>query len=68
MTEYGEMIRAFRKAAGLTQKQLGLACGFDEKNADRNVRGWEAGKSYPTIYVLRRLSAALGVPIENLVP
>ena len=68
MTEYGEMIRSLRTSAGLTQKQLGMMCGYDENNASRNVRGWEAGKSMPTIYMVRALAKALNVPIEKLIP
>lgn len=68
MEDYGKMIRSLRMAAGLTQQKLGMACGYDENNADRQVRHWESGRSYPPIDKLRALAAALGVSVENLIP
>ena len=68
MTEYGEMIRMYRTQAGLTQKKLGMLCGYDESTADSMVRGWEAGKSLPPLRVLRRLATALNVPLDTLIP
>ena len=68
MTEYGEMIRSFRQAAGLTQKDLGLAMGYNESTADVSIRHIESGRNYPPIDRLRKMSAALGVPLENLIP
>lgn len=66
--EYGELIRQLRKNAGLTQKELGMACGYDDASADANVRLWETGKTMPTIRRVRALSIALGVSIERLIP
>ena len=68
MTEYGEMIRMYRTKAGLTQKQLGMMCGYDEVNADRTVRGWESGDYLPQLRVLRRLASALDIPLDALIP
>ena len=65
---YAEKLKALRTQAGLTQKALGLACGYDENNADRNVRGWESGKSYPPITMLRALAKALNVPLDTVIP
>lgn len=65
---YGEKLRALRQAAGLTQLKLGMACGYDDKNADRQVRHWESGRSYPPIDKLRLLAAALKVPLDTLIP
>lgn len=65
---YAEQLRAMRQQAGLTQKQLGLAVGYNENNASRNVRGWESGKSLPPITKLRALAEALKVPLEALIP
>jgi len=55
-------------AAGLTQKKLGLSCGYEEKSAERTVQHWEHGRSYPPIDKLRALAEALGVSVENLIP
>ena len=68
MTEYGEMIRSYRMNAGLTQKQLGMACGYDESSSDAQVRHWESGRSYPPLEKLRVLAKALNVPVDKLIP
>ena len=65
---YGEKLRSLRLAAGLTQKQLGMACGYDDKNADRNVRSWEADEMMPRLSMVRALAAALKVPLDTLIP
>ena len=66
--EYGKLIRALRTTAGLTQRELGLAVGYDENNASRNVRAWEAGRTLPTLKRLRALARALHCSLGTLVP
>ena len=69
MTTIGEKIRAARVAAGLTQKQLGLAVGIEkEKVAETMVQGWEYGKRTPSLQYLRPLANALKVSLDYLVP
>lgn len=69
MTTIGEKIRAARVAAGLTQKQLGLAVGIEnEKVAENTVQKWEYGKQAPSLQYLRPLANALKVSIDYLVP
>lgn len=67
-SEYGELIKQLRKNAGLTQKELGIACGVDEANASRKVRAWERGEYLPTLIVLRALAKALNVNLDKLIP
>ena len=43
----GERIRWFRKAKGLTQKELGVEMGFSERTADIRVRQYESGQRKP---------------------
>ena len=64
--EYGALIRALRKTAGLTQKELGMACGVDEANASRKVRAWERGEYLPTLRHVRPLARALHCSIDTL--
>lgn len=65
----GEKIRAARIAAGMTQKQLGLAIGIEkEKVAETMVQGWEYGKQAPSLQYLRPLANALKVSLDYLVP
>lgn len=66
--QYGKLIKDLRKTAGLTQKELGLACGYDESNASRNVRSWESGEMLPTLRRVRALAHALHCSLETLIP
>ena len=59
-----EKIKQFRKAKGLTQKQLADLTGL----AEITIRQYEAGKYEPKIDKLRRIAAALGVYIYELEP
>lgn len=63
-----ELIRAKRKEAGLTQKKLGLLCGYEEKSAERIVQHWEHGTAEAPANKLRALASALQVPLEDLIP
>lgn len=63
-----EHIRASRKAAGLTQRQLGEACGYEGRSAEVVVQEWERGVRPIPIERLRRLAAALDVPLDSLIP
>ena len=64
----GENIKTFRKAAGLTARQLGILCGYPEATAERTIRYWENDEREPSIKTLRLLSEALNVPIDRIVP
>ncbi|EAD4769682.1 XRE family transcriptional regulator, partial [Listeria monocytogenes] len=43
----GDNIRKFRKLKGMTQKELGLALGFDKKTADIRIAQYESGTRKP---------------------
>lgn len=68
MMTIGEKIRAARVAGKMTQKQLGIAIGFEEKSAERMIQKWEYGTQRPSIDYLRPLANALGVSLDYLVP
>lgn len=59
---FSENLRRLRKAAGLTQKELGEATGYSEKTVSK----WECATSIPDIGGLFALSQKLGVTIEEL--
>ena len=65
---YGDKIKSARKAAGLTQKQLGLACGYIESSAERIVQKWEHSSCVPPLDKIRPLATALKVSIDYLIP
>ena len=58
----GERIRAARKAKGLTQKQLGEACGI----AEPTIRRYELGKLNPKFETLEKIAVPLGISASNL--
>lgn len=60
----GERIRSARKKRGMTQKQLGQACGIDEAN----IRKYEADRQNPKFETLQKIASALGVSIAKLLP
>ena len=69
MTSYriGEKIKVARIKKGLTQKELGKLVGYEE-NGDVYVRQWELDKRPVPIDRMRRLAAALDLPLESLIP
>lgn len=60
----GERIRAARKAKGLTQKQLGEACGI----AEPTIRRYELGKLNPKYETLQKIAKPLGLEAWQLLP
>ena len=65
---FGETIRNARQAKGLTQKQLGELCGYTGNVAEVTARRWELNSAPVPIDRLRRLCAALDLPLDALIP
>lgn len=66
---FGEIIRTARQAKGLSQGQLGMLCGYETRKAAENaVQRWEYGLKPVPITCLRRLCAALDLPLDALIP
>lgn len=63
-----ELIRTRRQAVGLTQKALGLRCGYKESSAEQVVQNWEYGKQPVPLARMRVLAAALEIPVDDLIP
>ena len=59
----GAQLREARKAAGLTQEQLGQRANRDAKSISR----WENAHRAPDLNDLLVLADALGVPLADLV-
>lgn len=57
----GELIRKERKAAHLTQKQLGKLAGINEVQ----LRQYEIGKTKPKYETLQKIADALLLPVET---
>lgn len=58
----GEKIRAYRRSAGLTQRELAAALGLNPSA----VALWETGRAEPTVHNLRRLADILGCQPADL--
>lgn len=57
----GWKIKELRELRHLTQKELGLKCGFSESSADARIRAWENGRQIPRLNAISKLSKALDV-------
>ena len=62
----GDRIKRIRNLRGLTQKELGLAIGFDENTADVRVAQYESGTRTPKEDVLKKISEILDVNYRSL--
>lgn len=57
----GDRIKRIRNVRGLTQKELGLAIGFDDKTADVRIAQYESGTRTPKEDMLKQIAEALNV-------
>ncbi|HEM1813808.1 TPA: helix-turn-helix transcriptional regulator [Listeria monocytogenes] len=62
----GDNIRKFRKLKGMTQKELGLALGFDEKTADIRIAQYESGTRKPKEDMINDLSKIFDIRTDAL--
>ncbi|MGN0604116.1 MAG: helix-turn-helix domain-containing protein, partial [Oscillospiraceae bacterium] len=51
----GEKIKNARNLRGLTQKELGIKLGFDEKSADVRIAQYESGTRTPKSELLSEI-------------
>jgi len=68
MESIGNYIRTCRIARGITQKELGIACGYTPETALKTIQSWEHDRQDVPIKRVRLLAKALRVPVENLIP
>lgn len=62
----GGKIRRYREMRGLTQKQLGLLCGFSDTTADVRIGQYEKNKKVPRDKALKDLAQALEIDVSAL--
>ena len=62
----GEKIKNARNLRGLTQRELGMKLGFDEKSADVRIAQYESGTRTPKSELLSEIAAVLDVNINFL--
>lgn len=63
-----ETIAINRKTLGLTQRQLGEACGYEGRTAEVMVQHWEKGRSPVPLDKIRILAKTLQISIDSLIP
>jgi transcriptional regulator with XRE-family HTH domain len=63
MGKFGDRVRRARIAVGLTQEQLGFACGVSKQS----VSDWENGRQFPNFQAWPQLRAALQRSLDDLI-
>lgn len=66
--KFADNLKVLRKAKGLTQKELGLKCGFTPSSAERMIRKWESKTQTPSTYFFKILCIALECRLSELMP
>ena len=61
----GEKIKKIRTFRGMTQKELGLAIGLEEKGADNRIAQYETNYRVPKRELLDKIAQALRVDRQN---
>lgn len=62
----GYRIRHIRTFKGVTQKELGIAIGFNEENADIRIAQYESGSRRPKDNTISAIASVLGVAPKAL--
>ena len=57
----GNRIKKIRNMRGMTQKELGLAVGFDEKSADIRIAQYESGTRTPKEKIITNIANVLKI-------
>ncbi|OBU27965.1 XRE family transcriptional regulator [Photobacterium kishitanii] len=57
-------LKAARKKAKITQKDLGVKIGMEESSASGRMNHYEKGRHVPDIGTLKRMAEELGVPLH----
>lgn len=61
----GDRIKKIRTFRGMTQKELGMAVGFDEKGSDNRIAQYETNYRVPKRELLDKIAVALRVDRQN---
>ena len=61
----GDKIKKIRTFRGMTQKELGLAIGLEEKGADNRIAQYETNYRVPKRDLLDKIAVALRVDRQN---
>jgi transcriptional regulator with XRE-family HTH domain len=62
----GDRIKRARNLRGMTQKELGIAIGFEEKSADIRIAQYESNTRTPKEELLHKIAEVLNVNYRSL--
>ena len=62
----GDRIKRVRNMRGMTQREFGLAVGFDDKSADVRIAQYESGTRTPKEDMLKKMAEVLDVNFRSL--
>ena len=62
----GDRIKRARNLRGMTQKELGIAIGFEEKSADIRIAQYESNTRTPKEELLHKIAEVLDVNYRSL--
>jgi transcriptional regulator with XRE-family HTH domain len=65
-TSFPHRLKQARRAAGISQKELGIQAGIDEFAASARVNRYEVGIHQPDFDTAHRLAQVLRVPLSYL--
>lgn len=63
---FGSRLRYIRSLRQITQKRLGIVCGFPENDAAKRIRQYENGERYPKEQLIRVISEELRISPQML--
>ena len=63
----GDRIKRARNLRGMTQKELGIAIGFEEKSADIRIAQYESNTRTPKEELLRKIAEVLDCDAGDIV-
>lgn len=61
----GSRLEFVRKKRKMTQKELGIRCGFSESTADVRIRQYESDSVRPKEDIVNKMASVLNVPVET---
>lgn len=61
--EFGQFLKSAREKAGVSQKEISTALGY---NTPQFVSNWERGVAMPPISALKKIAKLINVPADQL--
>lgn len=63
LTPFTLRLKQARKAAGISQAELGLRIGFEAGSASSRMNHYEKGRHLPDLETMKRMAKELSVPL-----